>query len=54
LGLRAKGRKIIENDDGFQLREKVISYTANSDSKNDNIESKNAFPGDVGYDFTDS
>lgn len=52
LGLRAKGRKILENDGGFQLREKMVSYIANSDSKNDNIGGQNTFPWDVNREFT--
>ena len=54
LGLRAKGRKIFENDGGFQLREKMISYIVNSDSKNDNIGGQNTFSWDVNHEFTDS
>jgi len=52
LGLRAKGRKIIENDGGFQLREKMVSYNANSDGINDNIGAENAFVWDVNHEFT--
>ena len=54
LGLRAKGRKILENDGGFQLREKMESYIANSDSKNDNIGGQNTFSWDVNHEFTGS
>ena len=54
LGLRAKGRKIFENDGGFQLREKMVSYIANSDSKNDNIGGQNTFSWDVNHGFTPS
>lgn len=54
LGLRAKGRKILENDGGFQLREKMVSYIVNSDSKNDNIGDQNTFSWDVNHEFTGS
>ncbi|MCP4339299.1 MAG: transposase, partial [Desulfobulbaceae bacterium] len=54
LGLRAKGRKILENDGGFQLREEVNTYNANSDSDNDNIGGQNTFYWDVNHEFTDS
>lgn len=43
LGLRAKGRKILENDGGFQLREEVNAYNANSNTKNGNIEGQNTY-----------
>ena len=52
LGLRAKGRKILENDGGFQLREKTVSYIANFDSKNDNIGGQNTFFWDVNHEVT--
>ena len=47
LGILAKGRKILENDGGFHLREKMGTYIANSDSKNDNIGPKNTYYWDV-------
>ena len=31
LGILAKGRKILENDGGFQLREEMESYIGNFD-----------------------
>jgi len=34
LGILAKGRKILENDGGFHLREEMGTYIPNSDSKN--------------------
>ena len=43
LGILAKGRKILENDEGFQLREETESYIANFDAKNDDIGAKNAY-----------
>ena len=42
LGLRAGGRKILETDEGFQLREDVEGYIANSDAKNGDIAHENA------------
>ena len=54
LGLRAKGRKILENAGGFQLRENTVSYIANFDSKNDNIGEQNTFFWDVSLEVTDS
>jgi len=45
LGILANGRKIIENDGGFQLREEMGTYFANSDSKNikDNTGAQNTY-----------
>lgn len=43
LGLRAKGRKILENACGFQLREEVKTYNANFNTKNDNIEGQSTY-----------
>ncbi len=54
LGLRAKGRKILESDGGFQLREEVNTYNANSDSNNDNIGGQNTFYWHVNHEFTGS
>ena len=39
----AKGRKILENDEGFQFREETESYISNFDAKNDDIGPKNAY-----------
>ena len=37
LGIRAKGRRVLENAGGFQLREKMGAHIANSASKNDDM-----------------
>ena len=47
FGTLAKGRKIIENDGEFHLREKMGTYIANSDCKNDTIGSQNTYSWDV-------
>ena len=47
LGILAKGRKILENDGGFQLREEVGTYIANFDIKNDDIGAQNAYYWDI-------
>ncbi len=47
LGLRAKGRKILESDG-------VNTYNANSDSNNDNIGGQNTFYWHVNHEFIDS
>ena len=36
------------------LKEKMVSYIANSDSKNDNIGGQNTFSWDINHDFTGS
>ncbi len=41
LDIRFKGREILENDEGSQLREEVETYIANFDSKNDDIGAQN-------------
>ena len=43
LGFRGKGRKILENDIGFQLREEHKAYHAEYDHKNEDIGSINTF-----------
>jgi putative transposase len=43
LGLRAKGRKVKEIDEGFQLRESIQSYIADSDCKVGHIEPQNTY-----------
>ncbi len=43
LGILAKGRKILENDGGFHLREELGTYNTNSDTKQDNIWFQNAY-----------
>jgi len=47
LGILAKGRKIIENDGGFQLREEKGTYIVNSDSKKDDIGPQNVYSWDI-------
>jgi hypothetical protein len=48
-GILAKGQKILENDGGFQLREEMGTYIANSDIKNDDIGDQNAYYWDVNH-----
>ena len=43
LGLRAKGRKILEKDGGFQLREEANTYYANSNTQNGYIGEENTY-----------
>lgn len=43
LGILASGRKVLETNDGFQLREEVGTYIANSDIKNDDIAPQNTY-----------
>ena len=43
----AKGRKILENEEGFELREEDGTYMVNNDGKKDDIEAKNAYYWDV-------
>jgi putative transposase len=47
LGVRAKGRKIIETDVGFQLREEMATYSANYDQENGHIGLKNTCLWDI-------
>ncbi len=49
LGILAKGRKILENDGEFQLREDMGVYTANSDMENGDIEGQNAYCLDINH-----
>lgn len=43
LGKKAKGRKLVEKEKIFQLREQVITYMANFDPKNDDIGGQNSY-----------
>ena len=43
LAYTGKGRKIIENAEAFQLREKIDSYNAVFDGKNEDIEVKTTY-----------
>ncbi|MCB2183768.1 MAG: hypothetical protein KQH63_17190 [Desulfobulbaceae bacterium] len=47
LGILAKGRKIIESDEGFQLRENKVTYIAHFDCKKDDIGGQNAYFWDI-------
>ena len=47
FGTLAKGRKIIENDGGFQLREEMETYFTNLDRKRNDIGSKNTYFWDI-------
>ena len=49
LGILAKGRKILENEAGFQLRESMGTYIANFDGKKDDIGAQNAYYWDLNY-----
>ena len=52
LGTLAKGRKIFENDGGFQLREEVGTYIANFDIKSDDIGTQNAYCWDINHNIS--
>ena len=43
LGIRTKGRKLLESGEAFQLREPVACYSGISGIKNDNIGAKNGY-----------
>jgi putative transposase len=43
LGARAKGRVVLESEEGFQLRERGVSYLVDSGPKNDDIEAENGY-----------
>jgi len=47
LGVLAKGRKILENGEGFELRDVGGTYMANNDGKKGDIGAKNAYYWDV-------
>ena len=47
LGILAKGRKVLNTDGGFQLREETATYIANYDHENGNIEVKNTHYWDI-------
>jgi len=49
MGILAEGRKIFENDGGFQLREELGTYIVNSDSKKDDIDVQNTYCWDVDH-----
>lgn len=43
LGIRAKGRRVVQTGSAHQLREPEISYMANFDPKNDDIGAENGY-----------
>ena len=43
LGMRAKGRKVVEAGEANQLRERQVSYPSNFDPKNDDIDTENTY-----------
>ena len=43
LGIRAKGRKIVEVGEAYQLREPQVSYPSNFGRKNDDIGAENTY-----------
>ena len=43
LGIRARGRKVVEAGDAYQLREPQVSYLSNFDVKNDDIDTENTY-----------
>jgi len=47
LDILAKGRKILENEGEFQLREDMRAYNANSDIEIGDIGGQNAYYWDV-------
>ncbi len=47
LGIRAKGRKVVEAGEAYQLREPQVSYPANFGLENDDIGAKNTYFWDV-------
>ena len=49
LGIFAKGRKLLENDGSFQLREERRAYIVNFDSKKDDIGAQNGYLWDISH-----
>lgn len=43
LGIRAKGRKVLDSGMAFQLRESKVSYCAVFDTENDDIGGENSY-----------
>jgi hypothetical protein len=43
LGVKAKGREVIEGTKGYQLREEAVRYKAFFKAKNSNIALENAY-----------
>ena len=47
LGIRAKGRKVVETGEAYQLREPQVSYPFNFGLENDDIGAENTYFWDV-------
>ena len=47
LGIRAKGRKVVETGEAYQLREPQVSYPSNFGFENDDIGAENTYFWDV-------
>ncbi len=47
LGIRAKGRKVVETGEAYQLREPQVSYSSNFGLENDDIGAENTYFRDV-------
>jgi len=49
LGVLAKGRKVIETTDGFQLREEISRYNVDFNSKKEDIGGRNTYFLDINH-----
>lgn len=49
LGLKGKGRKVVEQEDAFELREGFVSYSSNFTHENAVLSEKNTYYWDVNY-----
>ena len=47
FGIRAKGRKVVESGEAYQLREPQVFHPANLDLENDDIGTENTYFRDV-------
>ncbi len=47
LGIRAKGRKVVEGGAAYQLRESQVAYRADFGPEKDDIAAENTYFGDV-------
>ncbi len=47
LGIRAKGRKVVEGGAAYQLRESQVAYRANFGTEKDDIAAENTYFWDV-------
>ncbi len=52
LGIRAKGRKVLEKEGKYQLREEVQTYNSNSDRENGNIGRGNTYAWSVNDEYS--